>query len=434
MINWPIIPMVYNDSFTYMEWLGKLNYIAENHEERIDAAEKEIIDLWAKVNDHETRIVTLEDWRRDIVDPFIEATTETLADHEERITAAEHEIDALQAWKLETVDPFIVDITGWKNNTVNPFISTINSWKTDTVDPFITSTNNWKTNTVDPFITTATTDINKLKSDLTAEAATRQNDDNTLAQKLNQTDLIAKDAQTKVNKIDIDLQNIGTIRYFLATPTITTSSGNTILSVEPLPDEDWSTIDVRFAILINNVIKEFRLTTTITTTQLTSIEVNGITFNIDYDSSLKKITVTALNETWSSTDVVRFDYILYKSALTPDEQEQRDIDFFNAMDTNGDGKVDASDASAILNFYSAASTGQIPDEYEGKAAWEYYADNINTNADRDAYPDFNGDGKINASDSSFILGYYSFASTTDLDVSGPELMRIYRTQLEENNG
>ena len=432
MINWNIVPMIYNDSFTYMEWLGKLNYIAENHEERIDAAEKEIIVLWAKVNDHEGRIVTLEDWRRDIVDPFIEATTETLADHEERITAAEHDIDALQDWKLNTVDPFIVDITGWKNNTVNPFISTINSWKTDTVDPFITSTNNWKTNTVDPFIATATNDINKLKSDLTAEAATRQNDDNTLAQKLNQTDLIAKDAQTKVNKIDIDLQNIGTIRYFLATPDVDGVGGNTALSVT-LPDEDWSTIDVRFGVVESNVVQEFRVTGLITETSHQTT-VNGVNFWFAYESSTNSVTVTAMNKSWSSNDIFRFDYILYKSALTPDEQEQRDIDFFNAMDTNGDGKVNASDASMILNYYAAASTGQIPDEYEGKAAWEYYADNINTNADRDAYPDFNGDGKINASDSSFILGYYSFASTTDLDVSGPELMRIYRTQLEENNG
>lgn len=402
MINWPIIPMVYNDSFTYMEWLGKLNYIAENHEERIDAAEKEIIDLWAKVNEHEGRIVTLEDWRRDIVDPFIEATTETLADHEERITATEGEIDALQEWKLETVDPFIVDITGWKNNTV------------------------------DPFITTATTDINKLKSDLTAEAAARQNGDETLAQKLNQTDLIAKDAQTKVNKIDIDLENIGTIRYFLATPDVDVVGGNTSLSVT-LPDEDWSTIDVRFGIVESTVVQEFRVTGLITETSHQTT-VNGVNFWFAYEPTTNSVTVTAMNKSWSSNDIFRFDYILYKSALTPDEQEQRDIDFFNAMDTNGDGKVDASDASTILNYYSAASTGQIPDEYEGKAAWEYYADNINTNADRDAYPDFNGDGKINASDSSFILGYYSFASTTDLDVSGPELMRIYRTQLEENNG
>lgn len=402
MINWNIIPMVYNDSFTYMEWLGKLNYIAENHEERIDAAEKEIIDLWAKVNEHEGRIVTLEDWRRDIVDPFIEATTETLADHEERITAAENDIDALQDWKLETVDPFITTI------------------------------NNWKTNTVDPFITTATTDINKLKSDLTAEAAARQNGDETLAQKLNQTDLIAKDAQTKVNKIDIDLQNIGTIRYFLATPDIDVVGGNTSLSIT-LPDEDWSTIDVRFGIVESTVVQEFRVTGLITETSHQTT-VNGVNFWFAYEPTTNSVTVTAMNKSWSSNDVFRFDYILYKSALTPDEQEQRDIDFFNAMDTNGDGKVDASDASTILNFYSAASTGQIPDEYEGKAAWEYYADNINTNADRDAYPDFNGDGKINASDSSFILGYYSFASTTDLDVSGPELMRIYRTQLEENNG
>lgn len=97
MINWPIIPMVYNDSFTYMEWLGKLTYVTENHETRIDDCEKNIVDLWAKVNDHETRIGDLEDWRRDTVDPFIVETNFRLGE--------------LETWRTETVDPFITATT-----------------------------------------------------------------------------------------------------------------------------------------------------------------------------------------------------------------------------------------------------------------------------------------------------------------------------------
>ena len=402
MLNWPIIPMVYNDSFTYMEWLGKLNYVAENHEERIDAAEKEIIDLWAKVNEHEDRIVTLEDWRRDIVDPFIETTTETLADHELRIKAAEDDIDGLQNSKLETVDPFIVDITTWKN---------------DTVDPFITTTNQ---------------EIGQIKVNATAEASTRENADAALNQRVNQVETIAKDASTKVNRINIDLENIGTIRYFLVTPTIDSAFDKTTLSIE-LPDEEWSTIDVRFALIDNMAAEEYRISGVRTETQH-DVKQNGNNFQFAYDSTTNTVSITVFDKTIAPTDILRFDYILYKSALTPDEQDQRDVEFFNAMDANGDGKVDASDASIILNFYSAASTGEIPDEYEGRAAWEYYADNINDRAQRTAYPDFNEDGKVNAVDASFVLGYYSFASTTDsTDLTGPELMKIYRTQLQAKN-
>lgn len=403
MLNWPIIPMVYNDSFTYMEWLGKLNYVAENHEERIDAAEKEIIDLWAKVNDHEDRIGALETWRTDVVDPFIETTTETLADHERRIKAAEDDIDALQNWKLETVDPFIVDITTWKN---------------DTVDPFITTTNQ---------------EIAQIKVNATAEASTRENADAALNQRVNQVETIAKDASTKVNRINIDLENIGAIRYFLTTPTITTQGTTTILTFN-LPDKDWNTIDVRFSLRDRDIVEEFRITGLITEQVPHETLCNGIDFTFNYDSTNDSISISSSNELFNASNLFRFDYILYKSALTPDEQDQRDVEFFNAMDANGDGKVDASDASMVLNFYSAASTGQIPDGYDGRAAWEYYADNINTRADRTAYPDFNEDGKVNAVDASFILGYYSFASTTDsTGLTGPELMKIYRTQLQAKN-
>jgi hypothetical protein len=185
--------MVYNDSFTYMEWLGKLTYIAENHEERIDDCEKNIVDLWEKVNDHESRIGELEDWRRDTVDPFIvetnfrlgeledwrtntvdpfiTATTDTLADHENRITAAEGDIDILEVWRDEVIDPFVTDITNWKTNTIDPFVTDIGSR-----------------------MTTAETNITNLRSDLTAETSARRNADETLSQRIGSVETIAKDA------------------------------------------------------------------------------------------------------------------------------------------------------------------------------------------------------------------------------------------------
>lgn len=431
MINWPIIPMTYNDSFTYMEWLGKLTYIAENHEERIDDCEKNIVDLWEKVNDHEGRIGELEDWRRDTVDPFIvqtnfrlgeledwrhdtvdpfiASTTETLADHEDRITAAENDIDALEAWKTETVTPFITDI---------------NTWKTNTVDPFITN--------IGGRMTTAETNIDALNSRITAEAAERRNADNAINSKLNNVEFTANNASTKVNRIELQLQNVGAIRYFLSTPTVTTDGTNTTLSV-PLPDEDWATIDVRFGLVENSSVIEYRISGLRSETQHQTTQ-NGKNFWFNYNSTTNEVGVTIMGETLTAVDIYRFDYLLYTGALTEYQEQQKMIEFFNKMDANGDGRVDASDASSVLGYYADLATGVVPDEYVGQDAWRWYCENVKTYLDPNAYPDFNGDGRVDASDASNILGYYAFASTSyGGELTGPELMYLYRTQWEERH-
>lgn len=431
MLNWPIIPMVYNDSFTYMEWLGKLTYIAENHEERIDDCEKNIVDLWAKVNDHETRIGELEDWRRDTVDPFIvetnfrlgeledwrtntvdpfiTATTNTLEDHENRLEEAENDIDALQDWKDQIVDPFVTDITNWKTNTIDPFVTDIGGR-----------------------MTTAETNITNLRTDLTAESSARRNADNTLDDKINRVNTTATEALNKVNRINIELENVGTVRYFMATATVTSGPyGSTNLSFE-VPDEDWVTCDVRF--LAGST--EYRVTGTITDTTAIPTADNGKYFAFTYAPATKTITVNVDSTVWAAADIKRFDFILYKGALTQAAQDQADIDFFDAMDTNGDGFVDARDASICLSYYADASTGVIPPEYTGQAAWRYWANLKNTEAgsqiiNPDAFPDFNQDGKCNAIDASAILSYYAWAATTDTTgMTGPQAMREYRTQRE----
>lgn len=69
-------------------------------------------------------------------------------------------------------------------------------------------------------------------------------------------------------------------------------------------------------------------------------------------------------------------------------------------DPNGDGKIDAKDASAILVEYSKMSTGG-----EGSLS----------DAQKSA-ANVNGDDKIDAKDASFILSYYAMASTATGDV------------------
>ncbi len=71
-------------------------------------------------------------------------------------------------------------------------------------------------------------------------------------------------------------------------------------------------------------------------------------------------------------------------------------------DVNGDGLVDASDASAILAFYADASTKDEIDYY-----YDYYG--ISRTAD------MNKDGYVDASDASAVLNYYSYVSTSTGD-------------------
>lgn len=428
MLNWPIIPMVYNDSFTYMEWLGKLTYIAENHEERIDDCEKNIVDLWEKVNDHESRIGELEDWRRDTVDPFIvetnfrlgeledwrtetvdpfiTATTDTLADHENRITAAEGDIDILEVWRDEVIDPFVTDITNWKTNTIDPFVTDIGSR-----------------------MTTAETNITNLRSDLTAETSARRNADETLSQRIGSVETIAKDAYNTAQRIEIVEKNVGTVRYFLDTATVASDGyGGTNLSVV-LPDEDWVTCDVRF--LAGSNPTEYRVTGNISDTTLLPTADNGKYFGFTYDSSTRTVTINVDSTVWAATDIKRFDYILYKGALTQAAQDQADIDFFNAMDVDGNGLVDAREASWALSYYADASTSVIPSNLHGKDAWTWWVNNVHPDSqlNPNSFPDFNGDGFVDARDASWLLSYYAWLSTTDTSgLTGPQCMKMFRTE------
>ena len=67
----------------------------------------------------------------------------------------------------------------------------------------------------------------------------------------------------------------------------------------------------------------------------------------------------------------------------------------NHGDSNLDGNVDASDASAILSFYSLASTGRTPEYKEGQKS----------------RCDVDHNDNVDANDASLVLVYYSAAST-----------------------
>lgn len=69
---------------------------------------------------------------------------------------------------------------------------------------------------------------------------------------------------------------------------------------------------------------------------------------------------------------------------------------YSLGDVNGDGKLDSSDSSAVLEYFSAVSTGK-------DSGWD---------DERIAAGDVDGDGKTDSSDASYILSYFSYVQTS----------------------
>lgn len=83
-INWNIVPFNFNNNYpnllwTVPEWLGKLAYVADDHERRIETVELKVEVLENTVSAFNTRIETLENYKTNTLEPFFNETLETLA-------------------------------------------------------------------------------------------------------------------------------------------------------------------------------------------------------------------------------------------------------------------------------------------------------------------------------------------------------------------
>lgn len=86
-INWNVIPFNFNNSYpnllwTTSEWIGKLAYIIDDHEGRINNLTERTEALETVVTNFETRINNLEDYRNNILVPFFTTTLPTLITHD----------------------------------------------------------------------------------------------------------------------------------------------------------------------------------------------------------------------------------------------------------------------------------------------------------------------------------------------------------------
>lgn len=116
------------------------------------------------IEDLYERLKELERWRREEIDPWKsmiqrwkdEVVDPTLQNHGSRILA-------LETWRTNIVDPFILNMSQWRTNVVEPHMQEINRWRSEDVDPFISSTNDWRNNVVNPTLSNHDTRIGTLE-------------------------------------------------------------------------------------------------------------------------------------------------------------------------------------------------------------------------------------------------------------------------------
>lgn len=96
-------------------------------------------------------------------------------------------------------------------------------------------------------------------------------------------------------------------------------------------------------------------------------------------------------------------------------QEEKQM-WYDKADCNADGTIDASDASDCLSFYAWLSTlpAEKAEELEGKTLdekWEYFCIEKGYPQYSPYAPDVDLDGRCDARDASLILSFYTYTST-----------------------
>ena len=190
-----------------------------------------------------------------------------------------------------------------------------------------------------------------------------------------------------------------------ATKPATTSTTATTTTTKPTTTSTTNTTTTSVTTTSNN--SEFKLDiTSVTLNNGNQYEIPLNYSDVTYKSTNTAVAVvspkgviTAVGEGEAIINIIDKDYnviqlkIAVKSgSTTSDEYEFGDV--------NGDGHINAVDASSVLSYYAMISTNQ-DGGYDDK---------------QKAAADVNHDGQINAVDASCILSYYAYVSTTNEEI------------------
>lgn len=385
MINWNTVPAFYNDSYTYMEWLGKVTAKVEDHETRLTLAEAEIDALQedmavvkSTLENHEERIA---------------ANEAAIANHEERISANESAIAALQ--------PVVNELYTWYNDDAKDAVKYIIDVQQD--------------------ITTVLT--------TTIPALQEQTAENTAA--------------------IIELQRGGAINYQDITSTATSNSTATRINISATytrlsPAETEIDLALQFTLRYNNTnyifytrdfvhipggSARYNVSPDAAIKYTVGVDFSGgITFSI-VDVIIGGTTVDLSEVTVQRISRAEVMLIRAKTVTPTSEKEayQASVKIF----TDKTIPLDNRTASIIMQYYSAAST----DPSLTWAAWaaDYNAEHPDgLQLDTTVSPDTNKDGKINAVDATNVMTYYSNVSAGRTQYVNSDADKFYQWYLDGN--
>ena len=371
MISWNTVPAFYNDSYTYMEWLGKVT---------------------AKVEDHETRLIQAEA-DIDQLQEDMTAVKTTLENHEGRISANEAAIAALQ--------PVVNELYTWYDDTAK-----------DAVEYVVT---------VRQQLTTALTTTIPALQEQTAEnkaaiielqrggSINYQDITSTLTSSTTGTRINISATYTRLSpaETEIDLALQFTLRYnntnyiFYTRDFVHIPGGSARYNVSPDAAIKY-TLGVNFSGGITFSITDFIVGGT-------AVDLSDVT--VQYLSRAEVMLIRAKTVTPTSEK----------------EAYQASVKIF----TDKTIPLDNRTASIIMQYYSAAST----DPSLTWAAWaaNYNTEHPEgLQLDTTVEPDTNKDGKINAVDATNVMTYYSNVSAGRTQYVISDADKFYQWYLDGN--
>lgn len=371
MINWNTVPAFYNDSYTYMEWLGKVT---------------------AKVEDHETRLIQAEA-DIDQLQEDMTAVKTTLENHEGRISANEAAIAALQ--------PVVNELYTWYTDDAK-----------DAVEYVVTVRQQLTTalTTTIPALQEQTTENTAAIIELQRGGAINYQDiTSTLTSSTTGTRINISATYTRLSpaETEIDLALMFSLRYnnttysFFTRDFIHIPGNGSRYNVSPDAAIKY-TVGVNFS--------------------------GGITFSIT-DFIVGGTAVDISDVTVYSLTRAEIMLIRAKTVTPTSEKEayQASVKIF----TDKTIPLDNRTASIIMQYYSAAST----DPSLTWAAWaaDYNAEHPEgLQLDTTVEPDTNKDGKINAIDATNVMTYYSNVSAGRTQYVNSDADKFYQWYLDGN--
>lgn len=386
-INWNTVPAFYNDSYTYMEWLGKVTAKVENHEERITQAEADIDRLQDDVADIKN----------------------TLDDHETRIKQAEDDIDALEG-RMDTAEGDIDALEG-RMDTAEGDIGALEG-RMDDAETAIAAIENTSIPVLEEKVAENTANIialqrqgkviyKNIKNDMTVSVANRY---------------VQYTLPTWVKGIQV---GVGIYMAVDNTPWSGTGSSPYMhFRLDHLHAQgqyvnaysytsNLETYQVVYT--VENITTRLRIT-------INSIFVNGVSHTLS--------DITSIN-IWDA------NIVMYAGETSTPTSEKESYQASVRIFQDKTIPIDNRTASLILQYYSAAST-------DPTLTWASWAATYNTGhpdspqLDTTVSPDTNKDGKIDAIDASNIMAYYANVSAGRTQYENSDTDKFYQWYLDGN--